>query len=58
MVCEGVAECVDGSFGGCPSRVNSGGFSGGSRVSMELPFGLDLALRNTDDRLNGTPLPS
>ena len=25
--------------------------------SMEPPFGLDLILRNTDDRLNGTLLP-
>ena len=39
----------------------SGGFGGGggwvSRGSMEPPFGLDLVLRSTDDRLNGTPPP-
>ena len=29
---------------------------GGSWGSMEPPFGLDLLLRGTDDRLNGTPL--
>ena len=34
----------------------SGGFRGGSWGSMEPPFGLDLVLRSTDDRLNGTPL--
>ena len=33
----------------------SGGFRGGSGVSMEPPFGLELVLRSTDDRLNGTP---
>ena len=36
-------------------RQCSGGFSGGSWGSMEPPFGLDLVLRSTDDRLNGTP---
>ena len=29
---------------------------GGSWGSMELPFWLDLLPRDTDDRLNGTPL--
>ena len=35
----------------------SGGFRGGSRVSTEPPFWLDLVLRSTDDRANGIPLP-
>ena len=30
--------------------------SGGSRGVQEPPFGMHLALRSTDDRLNGTPL--
>ena len=34
----------------------SGEFSGVSQGSIEPPFGLHLALRSTDDRLNGTPL--
>ena len=37
---------------------NSGGFRGGSWGSMEPPFGLDVVLRSTDDRLNGSPLSS
>ena len=36
--------------------LNSGRFRGGSWGSMEPPFGLDLVIRSTDDRLNGTPL--
>ena len=32
-----------------------GGWGGGSRVSMEPPFGLDLVLRSTEDRLNELP---
>ena len=35
----------------------SGGSRGGFRVSMEPPFWLDLALRNTDDRLKWNPPP-
>ena len=34
----------------------SGGSSRGSRASMEPPFWLDLVLRDTGDRLNGTLL--
>jgi hypothetical protein len=29
---------------------------GGKGGANELPFGLHLTLRSTDDRLNGTPL--
>ena len=37
---------ISGEFGG----------GGGSWGSMEAPFGLNIVLRSTDDKLNGTPL--
>jgi hypothetical protein len=38
------------------SPIDSGGFRGGSRGALEPPFELHLALRSTDDKLNGIPL--